>query len=200
MVDQSSVHAAAEEIEKTFGRLDILVHNTGIFNPPAPVADSDPDAWWNTWDINVRGPYLVTRAFLPLMLKGGDKIIAYVSSVGAWLINPGTNAYQPSKLALLRFAEFVDVEYREQGLLAFCVHPGNVPGTDILGGAGVPDFLKHIFTETPQLAGDTIVWLTREKREWLAGRYISSTWDMEELEGKREDILKGNKLKLRMVL
>lgn len=108
--------------------MDVIVHNAGVFGANAPIADSDPDTWWNTWDTNVHGPYLVTRAFLPLLLKGGDKHIVYVNSVGAWLATPGLSAYQPSKLALARFAEFVQVEYGEKGVLAFSVHPGNVPG------------------------------------------------------------------------
>lgn len=128
ITNQKSVDDAAREIQDSFGRLDVIVHNAGVFGANAPIADSDPDTWWNTWDTNVHGPYLVTRAFLPLLLKGGDKHIVYVNSVGAWLATPGLSAYQPSKLALARFAEFVQVEYGEKGVLAFSVHPGNVPG------------------------------------------------------------------------
>ena len=141
VTDQSSIENAAASVEKTFGALDILVHNAGIFTA-GPVLDSDPDSWWNTWDVNIRGPYLVTRAFLPLLLKGGDKTIVYISSVGAFLKSPGLSAYQTSKLSLLRLSEFVSAEYGERGILPFCVHPGNVPGTDILPG-GVPEHLKH---------------------------------------------------------
>lgn len=143
VTDQKSVESAAADIENQFGRLDILVHNAAILGTPAPIVDSDPEDWWKTWDVNVRGPYLVTRAFLPLMLKGGDKQIVNVSSVGAHLTVPGFSSYQTSKLALLRFTEFVVSEYGEKGVLAFCIHPGNIPGTDILGPAGVPDSMKH---------------------------------------------------------
>lgn len=143
VTSQESVQNAAKDIEQAFGHLDIIVHNAGVLGALAPIADGDPDSWWNTWAINIRGPYLVTRAFLPLLLKGGDKTIVYVSSVGAFLQNPGLSAYQSSKLALLRFAEFVCAEYGEQGVLAFCIHPGNVPGTDILGPEGLSESLKH---------------------------------------------------------
>lgn len=88
-------------------------------------------------------PYLVARAFLPLLLKGGDKQMVNVSSVGAHLLNPGLSSYQPSKLALLRFTEFLCVEYGDKGLVAFCIHPGNVP-TDIIKGPDgeLPEHLK----------------------------------------------------------
>lgn len=143
IANQGSVESAEQEVGKKFGRLDILVHNAGILGAPAPIAESDASAWWNTWDTNVHGPYLVTRAFLPLLLKGGDKQMVYVTSVGAWVISPGLSAYQSSKLALSRFTEFVSAEYAERGIVAFSIHPGNVPRTDVLGPGGVPDSLKH---------------------------------------------------------
>ena len=119
------------------------MHNAGVFGAPALIADSDPETWWNTWDVNIKGPYLVTRAFLPLLLKGGEKQIVYVTSVGAWLTGATLSAYQTSKLALSRFTEFVIAEYGEKGIVAFSVHPGNVPGTDILGPEGPPEEIKH---------------------------------------------------------
>lgn len=130
VTDQKSIERAAANIENQFGRLDVLVHNAGIVGTPSPIVDSDPEDWWKTWDGNVRGPYLVTRAFLPLMLKGGDKQIVNVSSVGAFLTGQGLSSYQASKLALIRFTEFIVSEYGENGVLAFCIHPGNIPGTD----------------------------------------------------------------------
>jgi hypothetical protein len=48
------------------------------------------------------------------------------------------------------------------------------------------------------MAGDTIVWLAGERREWLGGRYVSCAWDMEELVGMEGEIVRGDKLKLRM--
>ena len=57
-----------------------------------------------------------------------------------------------------------------------------------------------VFTETPELSADTIVYLTTEKRAWLSGRYISSTWDMEEFTAKKDEVVKGDKLKAKMVL
>ena len=140
---QQSIESAAADIEKQFGRLDILVHNAGILGTPSPIIDSDPENWWKTWNVNLRGPYFVTRAFLPLMLKGGDKQIVNVSSVGSHLTSPGLSSYQTSKLALLRFTEFVVSEYGHKGVLAFSIHPGNILGTDIMDPGGVPDSIRH---------------------------------------------------------
>jgi hypothetical protein len=55
-------------------------------------------------------------------------------------------------------------------------------------------------TDTPEMAADTIVFLTQERREWLAGRYLSCTWDVTELLAREKEIIEGDKLKMRMVL
>lgn len=143
VTSRQSVDDAASAVEKEFGKIDILINCAGVLSAMARVADSDPEDWWQTWTVNLRGTYLVTRAFLPLVLKGGDKQIVNVCSVGAHLVLPGLSAYQPSKLAQLRFTEFVCAEYGEQGVVAFCIHPGNIP-TDIIGNLDdVPDEVKH---------------------------------------------------------
>jgi NAD(P)-dependent dehydrogenase (short-subunit alcohol dehydrogenase family) len=142
IVSQQSTENAAKLVEQEFGELDILINNAGILGKPALVAESDPEAWWDTWNVNLRGPYLVTRAFLPLMLKGGDKTIISTSSVAAHLVSPRMSAYQPTKLAVTRFMQFVSEEYKDQGVLAYSIHPGNIP-MDIVGGKeGLSDILK----------------------------------------------------------
>ena len=123
----SSIEETAAQVAKDLGgRLDTLINNAGYLETFTPIADSDPDEWWKTWTVNLRGPYLVTRAFLPLMLKGGDKTIVNLSSVGAHGKRPGASGYQTTKMALCRFTEFICSEYGEQGVLAFAVHPGGV--------------------------------------------------------------------------
>lgn len=45
-----------------------------------------------------------------------------------------------------------------------------------------------------------MTWLTQEKREWLSGRYLAATWDVEELESRKDEIVKDDKLKFKMVV
>jgi len=56
-----------------------------------------------------------------------------------------------------------------------------------------------VFCDTPQISADTIVFLTREKRPWLSGRYINCTWDMPELIAQQDEIVVGDKLKVKLV-
>lgn len=52
--------------------------------------------------------------------------------------------------------------------------------------------------DEPELAADTIVWLSKERREWLAGRYVSVNWDMQELEKFKKEIVEKDGLKMRL--
>ncbi|KAE8324241.1 hypothetical protein BDV39DRAFT_208087 [Aspergillus sergii] len=196
VTDAESASAAAASIASSFPRLDILINNAGYLEKRVKIAESDPSEWQKTWSVNVIGPYLVTRAFLPQMLsKGGDKIVVNLGSIAAHLTSPGASAYQTSKLAVLRFTEFLDVDHGPDGVLTFAVHPGGVP-TDM--GKRLPEQMHKALTETPELCADTLVFLTEKRREWLAARYISVTWDMEELLQREDEIVREDKLKVRM--
>ncbi|KAK9428078.1 hypothetical protein V1505DRAFT_410867 [Lipomyces doorenjongii] len=197
VADEASIGSAVSQMEKQVGRLDVLINNAGYLESWKPVADSDPSEWWLSWEINLRGVYLMTRAFLPLMLKGGQKIIVNVSSIGAHYSRPGASAYQTAKFALLRFTEFVASEYGSQGIVTYALHPGGVP-TEL--ALGMPEPMHSLLVDSAQLAADTMTWLTQERREWLMGRYISSNWDLPELMSKQEEIVNGDKLKMRMVV
>ncbi|QDS77751.1 hypothetical protein FKW77_004793 [Venturia effusa] len=194
-----SVSAASKKVEEEFGRLDILVNNAGILPEMSLLGDSDPDVWWETMNVNLKGPYLTTRAFLPLLLSSpnGSKCICNVASVGALITTPSVSSYQTSKLAVVRLTEFIAAEYADKGICAFSIHPGNV-ATDIIGPGGGGD-LSYVFTETVDLAGDTVVWLVKEERGWLNGRYINVTWDMEEVKAKKEVIVEKDLLKVKFV-
>ncbi|KAI0000590.1 hypothetical protein F4779DRAFT_604635 [Xylariaceae sp. FL0662B] len=199
VTDRQSVDEAATEVKRNFGYVDIIINDAGILIP-GMIADSDPDEWWRVWKVNLLGPYLVARAFIPLLLQGVEKTIVTVSSVGAHCRTPGLSAYQTTKLAVLRLSEFISTEYGDKGILSYCIHPGNIP-TDAVGGwDGLAPELKPIFVETPELSADSLVYLTSKKRDWLAGRYINLTWDLPELMQKEDEIVKGDKLKVRLVL
>lgn len=197
VVDKQSVSDAAAKIEKEFGSLDIVINNAGALENFKNIADTDPDEWWWTWQVNTFGAYLIVRATIPLLLKKSDglKTVLNVSSIGAHILMPGASAYQTGKFALIRFSEFINAEYGEQGVLSFAVHPGGVP-TEL--AQGMPEAMHRVLIDKPALAADTFVWLTAERRDWLAGRYISATWDMEEFSGMKDDVVKKDLLKVRL--
>ncbi|KAI4182351.1 MAG: hypothetical protein L6R41_006037 [Letrouitia leprolyta] len=198
ITSRQSVEKAAEEIGKTLGAVDILVNNAGYLSKFTPIIESDPDEWWKTWDANIRGVYLMTRSFLPLLLKGSGKTILNLTSGGAHVLTRGGSAYQTTKLAILRFSEFTNAEYGDQGILAYSLHPGGV-ATEM--AKGLPQAMQDaVISDTPELPAYTIVYLTQKRQEWLAGRYVNAKWDMDELFAKKDEIVEKDLLRVRMAV
>ncbi|KAI0404877.1 NAD(P)-binding protein [Xylaria palmicola] len=194
----AGVAAAAAAVADAFdGALDVLISNAGRASALVPLTETDVGDWWGSWELNIKATYLCTRAFLPLLLKSTTRTLVVVSSAGAHMLFHNLLGYQTAKTALCRFAEFVAKEHEADGLVALAVHPGDVM-TDAAASLG-PQW-AHLFKDTPALAGDSLVWLAAERREWLSGRFISVTWDMEELEQKREEIVGKDLLKLRLTV
>lgn len=189
VTSRPSVDAALESISSAFdNRLDVLINNAGHLSPWTYIPSSDPDAWWRDWEVNVKGTYLVTRPCWPLLLNSDTKIILNVTSVGALYPTPRGSAYAGSKLAVTRFNEFIDQDHRESdGVLAISVHPGTLQ-TEL--ALGLPEEWHGYLVDTPELAGVTLLWLGGERREWPGGRYVSANWDLEELVGRRGDLLR----------
>lgn len=195
ITDISAVKAAADTVAETFGQVDILINNAGYLETFSPVIDSDPDEWWRSFEVNVKGVYLMAKMFLPLVLASQDKTIIAISSIGAHLTAPGASGYQTTKLAVLRLNSFLMAEYGDQGLIAYGCHPGGVM-TDL--ARKMPDVYHQYLADDPELAGDTLVYLTRTRRDWLADRYVDVTWDMGELFQKKDIIVRDDLLKVRL--
>ena len=100
-------------------------------------------------------------------------------------------------MAICRFTELIQVEYGDKGVIAHAVHPGAI-GTDM--AYSMPIEMHHHIQDTLECASHGIVWLAKERREWLSGRYFSCQWDVDELLAKKEEIVNGDKLKLRMLV
>lgn len=193
-----SVKAAADEVAKAFdGAVDVVVSNAGYLETFHPVAEADPTDWWRSWEVNVNGTFLTARYFLPLLLKSEAKLFVGVSSIGAHLLMPGASGYQSNKFAVIRFIEFLDHEYKDQGLVPVAIHPGGIP-TDL--ALNMPGAMHQLLTDTAELPADGLVWFAKERKEWLAGRFINSCWDFEELEQKQKEIVEKDLLKFRMTI
>ncbi|KAK7914368.1 hypothetical protein PG985_012071 [Apiospora marii] len=193
---EDSIKGATDAIKQKFGgTLDILINNAGYLERWLPLADSNPLDWWLTFEINLRGTYLVSKYCLPLLLKSELKTNVLISSYGALAIVPGAAAYETSKFAVIRLAENMATEYADQGLVCFSLHPGAVP-TEL--AINMPNFMHAVLVDKPALPAHSLVWLTKERRTWLSGRFASVNWDMEELEGRKGEIVEKDLLKFRL--
>lgn len=114
VLDKAAVRASAETVIRHWGRLDVLVNNAGYLARYENLLEGDDDDWWQSFETNIRGSYFVVKAFLPLLLKGGDRTIVSISSTGVMHYHAGGSSYQISKLGLLRLTEFLMAEYAHE--------------------------------------------------------------------------------------
>ncbi|WP_424992177.1 SDR family oxidoreductase [Oceaniradius stylonematis] len=122
----ASVEALMERTVETFGGVDVLVNNAGVINPIARLAESDPEAWGNAVDINLKGVYHGVRAVLPAMVENGSGTIINLSSGAAYGPMEGWSHYCATKAAVLMLTRAVDKEYRDRGIRAVGLSPGTV--------------------------------------------------------------------------
>ena len=85
VTDRQAVEHVVHETERQLGPVDLLVNNAAILRTPGPLWEVDPDEWWRTMEVNVRGPFLCARAVLPGMIERGRGRIINVAS-GAGLV------------------------------------------------------------------------------------------------------------------
>ena len=161
--------------------------------------DSD---WSRVLDISLLGTWRVSRAFMPLLqeTKNGPQTLICSTSLASHSSSSALCpiAYNVSKLACNRLIEHVANDHGTAGVHAYALHPGAVLTPQTRGHKG--DVWDRLLSDDEGLAGAMCVWLSREKRGWLSGRYVSCNWDVGELEGMREGIVSGDKLKFRMVV
>ncbi|KAI0265845.1 NAD-P-binding protein [Gloeopeniophorella convolvens] len=176
--DPKATEAAVQATLKRFGRLDVLIANAGaLSNFLEPLGIKDPERWWNTFEVNIRGVYNVVRASLPALEEANGRIVV-VSSSAAQLRMPNASDYCVSKHAVGRLVEFIALEYPK--LKVFSIHPGAI-WTQMAdeSGATFPDDLKF---DTLQLPATTMLYLTAGRADWLSGKHISANWDIAEAE------------------
>lgn len=124
--DEASVADAAAQLADR--EVSILVNNAGVAGPVAQLIDIDIADWDDTFAVNVRGVFLMCRAFLPGMLDRGVGDIVNVSSVAAKRPLPGRTPYGASKAALLGLTTTLSSEVAARGVKVNSLSPGPIAG------------------------------------------------------------------------
>jgi NAD(P)-dependent dehydrogenase (short-subunit alcohol dehydrogenase family) len=125
VTDPKAVASFADFVTRALGRPTVLVNNAGI-GRFAPLESLSLDDWDAVQATNLRGPFLVTRAFLPAMKAAGEGAIVNVASLAGRNGFEGGTAYCASKHGLLGFAKALMFEVRKHGIRVITVCPGSV--------------------------------------------------------------------------
>lgn len=130
-----------------FGRLDILVNNSGVFNV-APVEHVTEDQYRHLFDVNVLGVLMTTQAAIKYLEEGGSVI--NISSSITSLRTPGTSIYTATKAAVNAISGVLAKELAPRNIRVNVVSPGFVvtEGTTSAGIVGSP-MEAGIVSQTP---------------------------------------------------
>lgn len=123
--DAAGVAAAIDAVGKRFGRLDALVNNAGIavFTPIMETSDAD---WSRVMEVNLTGPFLCTKAAVPVMREQGGGAIVNITSISGLRASTLRSAYGTSKAGLAHLTKQLAVELASVGIRVNAVAPGPV--------------------------------------------------------------------------
>ncbi|MBM4071653.1 MAG: SDR family NAD(P)-dependent oxidoreductase [Planctomycetes bacterium] len=125
MTDERQVEHVFAETMARFGRLDILVNNAGAFDG-GPIDELATAAWDHVIAVNLRAPFLCTRAAMRIMKKQGGGRIINIGSISAQRVRPGSAPYSASKHGLWGLTQVTALEGRDHNITCGCLHPGNI--------------------------------------------------------------------------
>lgn len=122
----ASVRDVCARTEQELGPVTVVMNNAGITGPYGPVWLVDPEYWWQTLEVHLRGAFLYTHELVPSMIeRGGGRVINMVSGAGV-RPNPNFSGYGVAKTAMIRLSETLALEGKDHGIMSFAMSPGLV--------------------------------------------------------------------------
>lgn len=135
---EDSVAAVVRTTVDTYGKIDFLYNNAGFCKFGVPTHEVTQELWDKTYDINVKGQWLMIKHVVPQMLKNGKGSIINVSTTSAMYGVPTNAAYDSAKAAVIQLTRDVAVEYGRRGIRVNSICPGvcdTAMAVGFIGGA-----------------------------------------------------------------
>jgi NAD(P)-dependent dehydrogenase (short-subunit alcohol dehydrogenase family) len=123
VTDENSIAPAVAALMKDAGKIDILVNNAGITGGNAPTWELSPEVWRQVINVNLVGPYLVSRAVVTHMMAAKYGRIVNIASVAGKEGNPNASHYSASKAGVIGLTKSLGKELATSGVLVNCVTP-----------------------------------------------------------------------------
>lgn len=124
ITDLESCLAGTASVVERYGRIDVLAVIAGLIHDANPVTDLPVSDWDRIMDVNLKGPFLLTKAVVPRMAEGGS-----IVTIGSWWGHSGHayfSAYCASKAGLIVFTQALADELADTGIRVNCICPGNI--------------------------------------------------------------------------
>ena len=180
--------AMVAEVERELGPIDLLVNNAGVAHWGDRAWEDDPEEWWRVFEINVLGPFFVSRAVIPGMIERGRGRIVNTGSGAGYLPGQAGTAYGASKAALYRMGEGLALQLEPYGIPVFTISPG------LVRTAMNEDRFPENAPWTPsELAPRLVRVLASGRADKLSGRYIHAEHDdIEDLIRRADEIVEND--------
>ena len=123
VTDPASIGAAVATLLREADKIDILVNNAGITGGNAPAWQIEPEVWRRVIEVNLIGPYLVSRAVVPHMIANRYGRIVNIASIAGKDGNPNASHYSASKAGLIGLTKSLAKELATTGVLVNCITP-----------------------------------------------------------------------------
>jgi 3-oxoacyl-[acyl-carrier protein] reductase len=165
--DDKDIDRVVNSAMDVFGSVDILVNNAGIGGGGAIHTHSVRE-WDEILAVNLRGPFLMSRAVLPAMRSKRSGHIVNISSESGLEYYPEDGAYGISKHALNVLGEYIQRENQELGIRVDTICPGMVV-TEMTQGSQGLDETKCLY---PEDISDLVIWLLTRRKNIKIGRPV----------------------------
>lgn len=176
VLDEENIKSVLKEVVKDFGKIDILVNNSGIFFP-TPVESTSSSDWDKIVNVNLRGYFLVTKYAISYIKNGGR--IINVASVAGTHAFASSSAYNASKGAVIMLTKTFASEFAKTGITANAICPGifETPMTkDLLKSKETLDMINNSIplkrTGKPDEIGALAVYLASDESAYMTGSTI----------------------------
>ena len=129
--EYKSVETVFADLQKRYGRLDVLINNAGIAGPTAALENIEPADWDATVAVNLNGQFYCSRLAIPLIRKAGGGSIINIASSAALFGFPNRAPYAASKWAVIGLTKTMAMESGDSGIRVNAICPGSVEGPRI---------------------------------------------------------------------
>lgn len=147
LTDEASVATATANVAARHGRIDVLVNNAGITGGNAKLWELEPAIWQQVIEVNLIAPYLVCRAVVPEMLKGGYGRIVNIASIAGKEGNPNASHYSASKAGLIALTKSLGKELANSNILVNCITPA--AAKTAIFDQMKPEFIQFMLSKIP---------------------------------------------------
>jgi 3-oxoacyl-[acyl-carrier protein] reductase len=173
---EDEVVSLFETIKKEFGRLDILVNNAGITRDSLIMRMKDED-WEAVINVNLKGTFLCSKEAVKLMVKQQYGKIINISSVVAFMGNPGQVNYSASKAGIIGLTKTIAKEYATRGIRVNAVAPGfiHTSMTDAIPEKIKEEMKRSIplgYFGTPSDVASAVIFLASEESDYITGQVL----------------------------